>query len=167
MDSDPEWNLLMGEVCYQEEGLKEERDLPFLTKREQNKPIRAVMNEARISYRFPKSERLTSKRDIEELFKNGSSFFDFPLLVKYLNSSESRHQVLISVPKKYQKKAVKRNRLKRKIRESYRLNKHLLESIDSKYIGIIYLSKEDMSFNQLEIKLKAILARLSSTKPGN
>jgi len=125
------------------------------------------MSEALHKYTFKKAERLKRKKVIEELFKHGSSFFDFPLLVKYLNSSEKHHQVLISVPKKYQKKAVNRNRIKRKIRESYRLNKHLLDSIDSKYIGIIYLSKEDLSFNQLEIKLKTILARLSSRKPGN
>src|SRR4051812_43206035 len=79
------------------------------------------------SIKFPKEERLSSKKLIEELFSKGSSYYLYPfrLLVKDEKLPEGQlfPQVLISVPKKKFKKAVDRNRLRRQIKEAYRLNK--------------------------------------------
>ena len=58
------------------------------------------------NFKFPKAEKLTGKKKIEELFQNGSSFFLHPFLVKYLRTDQEIHRILISVPKKKFKRAV-------------------------------------------------------------
>lgn len=84
------------------------------------------------TYTLDKSERLCSKKLIERLFAGGNkSFPAFPLRVVYapLEDGESAAapvSILVSVPKKRFKHAVKRNRVKRQVREAYRLNKHIL-----------------------------------------
>ena len=76
-----------------------------------------------------KPERLNRKKIIERMFAGGSrSFSLFPLRVVYLPvpDLEAQAAILVSVSKRRFKRAVKRNRVKRQIREAYRLNKHLL-----------------------------------------
>ncbi len=76
-----------------------------------------------VKFTFKKSERLSSKKDIQELFNNGSSFYLYPFKVITLPADTSKlHQVLFSVPKRLFKRAVDRNLLKRRMREAYRLN---------------------------------------------
>lgn len=78
---------------------------------------------------FRKSERLCSKKAIEELFAKGNSFFSHPFqIIWMLSSSELPFpaQVAISVSKRSFKKAVTRNTIKRRIREVYRKNKDTL-----------------------------------------
>ena len=82
-------------------------------------------------YTFSKAERLCSKKLIERLFSGGNkSFPAFPLRVVYMplsaDESEADVTILISVPKKRFKHAVKRNHVKRQVREAYRQNKHIL-----------------------------------------
>ncbi|WP_421943378.1 ribonuclease P protein component [Pedobacter sp.] len=77
-------------------------------------------------YTFRKEERLCSRKHLELLFKNGSSFLLYPFRVSYIfieDKIEVPVQVVINVPKKRYKRAVDRNLLKRRIREAYRLNK--------------------------------------------
>lgn len=113
---------------------------------------------------FSKEERLHHKKIIEELFRNGSSHFSYPFLVKFLPASDQDtrfHRVLISVPKKHFKKAVSRNLLKRKIREIYRTNKNILYPANNKFdLAIIYTGKQIMPFKNLENKLIKVLKRL-------
>ena len=74
-----------------------------------------------------KSERLDKKKVIEKMFAGGSrSFSVFPLRVVYLpvEELEAPVSILVSVSKRRFKRAVKRNRVKRQIREAYRMNKH-------------------------------------------
>ncbi|MDH5609744.1 MAG: ribonuclease P protein component [Cyclobacteriaceae bacterium] len=118
---------------------------------------------AHTSLTFTRDERLKSKKKIEELFKYGSFFRVPPLQVKYLACpSCSYHQVLIAVPKKFHKKAVVRNLLKRRIREAYRINKPSLFEGGQTYhlIAIMYLSKEILPFSEIEKKLIKLLKRL-------
>ena len=91
---------------------------------------------------FPKSERLCSKIVIDELFAEGESRRSGGFTVKYLRVRADENvaidenvgathasplpKILISVPKRFQKHAVDRNRTKRLIREVYRKYKHLL-----------------------------------------
>ncbi len=114
------------------------------------------------NFKFPKAEKLTGKKKIEELFQYGSSFFLHPFLVKYLLSEGSMHRILISVPKKKIKRAVDRNLIKRRIREAYRLNKHLIyNQPDTFYhVGFIYQDTKVLPFSEIEEKLVILLKRL-------
>lgn len=117
-------------------------------------------------YGFSKTEKLTGKKKIEGLFKKGSSFYLGDFQVRYLVSEvEQPHRILISVPKKNFKRAVDRNLLKRRIRESYRLNKHLLSNLDDSKglsVGFIYLSKQILTFDNIQTQLISCLERLGT-----
>ena len=86
-----------------------------------------------MSLTFKKQERLKSKKTIELLFKNGNIINEFPVKAVWIKTTlpekDAVSQVSFSVPKRLFKKAIDRNRIKRLLRESYRLNKPLLISI--------------------------------------
>ena len=118
--------------------------------------------------RLRKPERLSRKKIIEKLFAGGSrSFSIFPLRVVWLPVEELDVQasILISVSKRRFKRAVKRNRIKRQIREAYRLNKQILlapltEKNRRLAIAFIYLADELMNSALVEEKIKAALTRI-------
>ncbi len=115
-----------------------------------------------------KPERLNKKKIIEKMFAGGSrSFSIFPLRVVWLPVKELDVQasILISVSKRRFKRAVKRNRIKRQIREAYRLNKQILlapltEKNRRLAIAFIYLADELMNSALVEEKIKAALTRI-------
>lgn len=115
---------------------------------------------------FSKSERLHSKKLVDELFSKGSSFVIYPLKVIHLPKSPSEvdnHQVLVTVPKKSFKRAVDRNKIKRRIKEAYRLHKQDLQAaIPDKFllIGYIYIGKEFADYPTVADKLKQSVSRL-------
>ena len=77
---------------------------------------------------FCKKERLTNKKIINSIFTKGNSNFIYPFIVKWSITelkSEYPLQILISVPKRNFKKAVDRNKIKRFIREAFRINKNI------------------------------------------
>lgn len=119
-------------------------------------------------YTFNKSERLTNKKVFEGLFSKGKSFAESPFRFVWMElSSASSHpaQLGISVPKKAFAKAVVRNKLKRRIREAYRKNKHLLyEELKKKNLHIalmvIYTAKEEHSYSGIEKKMVISLHKL-------
>jgi ribonuclease P protein component len=121
--------------------------------------------EDKVSHSFPKEERLHSKKLIAELFSKGSSFNLYPLrfvLLKQTEPSATPPQVLVSVSKKYFKKAVDRNRLKRQLREAYRTHKHLLQAGQQygvQVMGILYIGKEKSDFGLIRKKLISGLER--------
>lgn len=77
-------------------------------------------------YKFGKNEKLKSRKQIEQLFKEGKSFSSFPLRVVYVfvENEPAALQAGFSVSTRYFKKAVDRNRIKRLMREAYRLQKN-------------------------------------------
>lgn len=106
-----------------------------------------------MNYRFPKKERLCSQKNIEQLFAEGKSVSKYPLKLIYLASSLPENvpiQVGVTVPKRTFKKAVIRNRIKRLLRESYRLHKPLyFNTLETPYaFMILYLGKEIPSFDE-------------------
>lgn len=116
-----------------------------------------------------KSERLDSKKLIEKMFAGGSSSFSaFPLRVVYLpvEGLEAPASILVSVSKRRFKRAVKRNRVKRQIREAYRLNKHgLLDVLAARQcrlaIAFIYLSDRIEDTSLIQARMKTALARIA------
>jgi ribonuclease P protein component len=117
---------------------------------------------------FPKSKRLCSKMAIDELFANGDARRSGGFTVKFLRVDivGARHasplpKILISVPKRFQKLAVDRNRTKRLIREVYRKHKaeHLLESgIHS--LAIIFASSKVPDYGFVEEHLLKLLGKI-------
>lgn len=110
---------------------------------------------------FRKSERLNGTKQIEAIFRDGKSFASYPLRVVYVVRDEvlpdsSPVNLLISVPKKRFKRAVKRNRIKRLVREAYRLNKNefhkALNDRENVQIdmAIIYLRDELPTYTEIE-----------------
>jgi len=122
-----------------------------------------------VSFSLKKHEILKSKKEIKELFDNGSSFFLYPFKVYYLPNPESQNnQVLFSVSKRNFRKAVERNLLRRRMREAYRLNKNTLVSDQKEslsiYIALVYISKLKLPYRDIENKLKEVFVRLNKTK---
>ena len=82
-----------------------------------------------MNFTYPKNERLKSKTTIGLLFSEGKSVSKYPLRLVYRDEKgevDEKIKIGVSVSKKYFKKAVDRNYFKRVLRETYRLNKHLL-----------------------------------------
>lgn len=110
-----------------------------------------------MSFTYPKKEKLKSKTTIDLLFSEGNSVSKFPLRLVYVENKEENAALLkmgVSVSKKYFKKAVDRNYFKRILRETYRLNKHiLLDSLEKPYaIMFFYQSKERLTYQEIEEK---------------
>lgn len=101
-------------------------------------------------FTLPKEERLSRKRDVDQLFAKGRTFVAFPLRVVYLIVKGEflvPSSFLVSVSKKRFKRAVDRNRVKRQMREAYRVRKHeLLEVLAGSdrriWIAFLYMDKE-------------------------
>jgi ribonuclease P protein component len=107
-------------------------------------------------YTFPKSERLNREAHIKELFEKGSSFNLYPFRVVFSIHPDQKwpsSQVLITVSSRNFKKAADRNLLKRRIRESYRLNKHNIISQKKLLLAYIYTAKEILPQHLIEEKI--------------
>lgn len=119
---------------------------------------------------FGKRDKLCGKKVIDQLFARGRSFISYPLRVVYLvDSSESNSEytakVLISVSKRNFKRANKRNRIKRLVREVYRLNKmSLVRDVEVKKvcvdIAFIHLNKELPEYLEIDKAMKKALTLL-------
>lgn len=113
-------------------------------------------------YSLPKSERIHLKKEIDELFAHGKGFVAYPLRVVYRLEGETeesaegpRLAMMVSVAKRYLRRANKRNRVKRLVREAYRLSKHsLIDWLEAEgkrgRIAFVFVGKELPEYKDIE-----------------
>ena len=109
-----------------------------------------------------KQERLKSKKLIEKLYAEGESVKTFPLRMVFVQTSHTSEfpcQVGVSVAKRNYKLAVDRNRLKRLMRETYRLQKEIVyDNLEEPYVFMIsYIGREEIKFEDLYLKMEKLL----------
>jgi ribonuclease P protein component len=116
---------------------------------------------------FRKEEKLCSKTAIEKLFNEGNSFYISPIKVLFLSTptqTSEKVKILISVPKKYIRNAVDRNRIKRLLREAYRKNKYILQNWQHAQsevsLAFIFTARQPIVYKEIETTVVKILQRL-------
>ena len=122
-----------------------------------------------MQFTYPKKEKLKSKTTINLLFSEGNSVSKFPLRLVYVENKEPNAELMkmgVSVSKKYFKKAVDRNYFKRVLRETYRLNKHLLiDNLEKPYAFMFfYQTKELHSYQEIEEKTIQLFQKFNEIK---
>jgi len=122
-----------------------------------------------MQFTYPKKEKLKSKTTIDLRFSEGNSISKFPLRLVYVENKEPNTEQIkmgVSVSKKYFKKAVDRNYLKRVLRETYRLNKHILiDNLEKPYAFMFfYQTKERLSYSEIEEKTVQLFHKFNESK---
>ncbi len=118
-------------------------------------------------YFLKKTDRLKSRKAIELLYKNGKSFSVFPFRIQFLVTNfEPGLKAGFSAPSKNFKKATDRNKIKRLLKEAYRLQKNEITNHPSLvknglHIFIIYTNKEIPSYSFVAEKLHLVLQKLT------
>ncbi len=112
-----------------------------------------------------KEERLSLQKSVEALFEPGhQSFSAFPLRAVFLSTEESGVRILVSVSKRHFKRAVRRNLLKRRMRESYRTQKDLLGQAGPLDLLLVYNSKEILDYQVIRQDVAAVLQHIAHQK---
>ena len=122
-------------------------------------------------FTLSKEERICSKKLINELFTgNGRSMTAFPLRVVFMKRTivddHPRAAMLVSVPKRYFKHAVDRNRVKRQVREAFRRNKsiitqNLADDHEAVAMAFVWLTNEKFPSSEVENRMVRLLTRIS------
>ena len=109
-----------------------------------------------------KAERLSSRKALDALFAGGNpSLSAYPLRAVYMTIQETGTRMMVSVSKRYFKRAVKRNRIKRQVREAYRLNKSLLcPPQGGVNIAFLWTSSEILPTRTVFHKVQNLLIRI-------
>ena len=124
-----------------------------------------------VEFTLKRCERLRGKKELEELFVTGRKSYSGPLRFFWLTNpmSDENHclpSVLFSVPKKFLKRANKRNLIKRRMREAYRLNKSsfvlfMMEHKLNAKLAFIYNTSEVVDYRTIERGIKVALDKIS------
>ena len=117
-----------------------------------------------MKYRFPKEEKLKSKKCVELLFNEGASVTKFPLRLVFIATDLPKDvpvQAGVSVAKRRFKKAVTRNHIKRLMREAYRLHKNeVFNRISTSYAFMfLYIGKQEPTFEEVETSMARLLEK--------
>lgn len=113
---------------------------------------------------YPHKEKLKSEKLISQLFLEGKSVSAYPLRMVYLKTHFEENVNIkagVSVSKRHFKKAVDRNRIKRLLREAYRLQKgSFFNNMTTQYaFMILYIGKEKPTYVEIDIKIKQLLQK--------
>lgn len=114
-----------------------------------------------------KSERIKSRKSIEQLFRSGKSFTHLPFRIIYQQAGDGLH-FGVGVSARYFKKAVDRNRIKRLTREAYRLHKIPLQELlaanrKGLHVFFNYVAKEKTDYVVLVAAMEKSLTKLINT----
>lgn len=134
------------------------------------------------TFSFPKEQRLHHRSLVEGLFRLGKSFYEFPFRITWrvispeqleknfrsnIPEGIGKVQMMVTVPKKKRRKAVERVQMRRRIRESYRLNKAILsEEIENNpeiatlSVAWVYIHDKNLPYETVEEKMKISLDKL-------
>ncbi len=118
----------------------------------------AIQNlKTKMNFTYPKTEKLKSKTTIDLLFSKGKSVAKYPLRLVYIAGNFGENTPIkmgVSVSKKHFKNAVDRNYFKRVLRETYRLNKHLLlDNLDEPCAFMfLYQTKDRLTYEEINKK---------------
>lgn len=126
-------------------------------------------------FSFPKIERLCSEKLISELFIKGQPYLSYPIKLTCLFTNFADIlpvKVLIIVSRKRFKKSIQRNRLKRLLREVYRLNKNILYQwliVNNKkcLLAISYIGDHELSFKEIELAFNKALKQIFTNELKN
>ncbi len=119
-----------------------------------------------MAYSYPKTEKLKSRKAIDILFSQGKSVSKYPLRLVYFleENTNAKKNVGVSVSKRYFKRAVDRNRIKRLLREAYRLNKtQMLPNTNASItVMLLYQNKEMPTFELINEKVVGLFEKLNT-----
>lgn len=120
------------------------------------------------SWKLPRSYRLRSRKQIQYLFKKNQSYSIYPIRLVYVlhpleSDVQQKFKVAFSCSKKRFKRAVDRNRIKRLMREAFRLRQHeLTEVAEHQYqIMFIYTGKEILEFSAIDRRIGQLIRKLN------
>lgn len=121
-----------------------------------------------------RSEKLKSRKEIETLFRSGKRFVVYPVRVTYKFAPADLPQVkvAVSVSKKYFKRAVDRNRIKRLLREAYRLQKASLLNASAEkrlalHLFLMFVDKEQPNFDTIKTAVNGCLKKIQANLPAD
>ncbi len=115
---------------------------------------------------LPRNERLRGKRSVSELFGEGHSGFVFPIRYMWIEGAAEgtelpNAEVLFTVPKRFHKRANRRNLLRRRVKEAYRLQRaELGGGLSSLHIALVYSTKEILEYDRISRAVAKIMTQI-------
>jgi len=115
-----------------------------------------------MDFRFPKEQKIYLKHDIDTLFESHNTVFKHPVKAIYLKGNGKAYpRAMFSVPKKFFKRAVHRNLLKRRMREAFRLSIANYQELQDTDFGFIFVSNEIADYETILAKIQKILEQVA------
>lgn len=116
-------------------------------------------------FTLSKEERLCSRKALEKLFEGSNkSMLNYPIRAVFQETEETGIRIMVSVSKRFFKRAVKRNRIKRQLREAFRLNKHLLRPANGGVnIAFLWNSNDLLPTAKVMEKMQILLNKVNES----